>query len=128
MREASVTVIIPARYGSSRFPGKPLARLMGKPMIQHVYERAAAGAGVGTVLVATDDTRIRDTVEGFGGRAILTTEPYRTGTDRASSPPASMSTPGPGPPLGNAHPRWSLGSSRANRCASRIARARRSAM
>lgn len=80
----SVTVVIPARYGSSRFPGKPLARVMGKPMIQHVYERAAGAPGVGTVLVATDDKRIRDAVEGFGGRAMMTTEPYRCGTDRVA--------------------------------------------
>ncbi|WP_447975560.1 3-deoxy-manno-octulosonate cytidylyltransferase [Nitrospira sp. Kam-Ns4a] len=81
----SVTVVIPARYGSSRFPGKPLARLLGKPLIQHVYERVRSSRGVDAVLVATDDARIRDAVVGFGGRAVLTTEPYRTGSDRVAA-------------------------------------------
>ncbi len=81
---AWATVIIPARYGSSRFPGKPLVRLCGKPMIQHVYERARASAGVSRVLVATDDPRIADTVTGFGGEVWHSTKPYRTGTDRVA--------------------------------------------
>jgi 3-deoxy-manno-octulosonate cytidylyltransferase (CMP-KDO synthetase) len=80
----SVTVVIPARYGSSRFPGKPLIPLLGKPMIQHVYERASACRSVKEVIVATDDERIQAAVEGFGGRAVLTKEPYRTGTDRVA--------------------------------------------
>lgn len=84
MPERSVTVVIPARFGSSRFPGKPLAKLLGKPLIQHVYERAREAATVQAVVVATDDRRIMDTVEAFGGRAILTTEPFRTGTDRVA--------------------------------------------
>jgi 3-deoxy-manno-octulosonate cytidylyltransferase (CMP-KDO synthetase) len=83
--QAKVSVIIPARFGSSRFPGKPLVPLMGKPLIQHVYERASGAAGVGTVLVATDDKRIRDAVEAFGGRAVLTTDPFRCGTDRVAA-------------------------------------------
>src|SRR5512145_2523505 len=66
----SVIVVIPARYGSSRFPGKPLVLLGRKPMIQHVYEQAAACRVVTEVLVATDDDRIKQTVEGFGGRAV----------------------------------------------------------
>jgi len=80
----SVTVVIPARFGSSRFPGKPLARLAGKPMVQHVYERVRPVPEVGEVLVATDDRRIYDAVIGFGGQAVLTEEPYRTGTDRVA--------------------------------------------
>ncbi len=80
----SVTVVIPARYGSSRFPGKPLARLAGKPMIQHVYERVRDVPHIRQVLVATDDQRISDAVTGFGGRVMLTQEPYRTGTDRVA--------------------------------------------
>ncbi len=80
----SVTVVIPARYGSSRFPGKPLVELLGKPMIQHVYEQAQACRIVNNVLVATDDERIRRAVEGFGGRVVLMTEPFRTGTDRVA--------------------------------------------
>ena len=80
----AVTVVIPARYGSSRFPGKPLIPLLGKPMIQHVYERAKACRSVAQVIVATDDKRIQTAVEAFGGRAVLMTEPYRTGTDRVA--------------------------------------------
>ena len=81
----TVTVVIPARYGSSRFPGKPLVELNGKPMIQHVYEQAAACRAVSEVLVATDDERIKQTVERFGGRALMVTGDYRTGTDRVAA-------------------------------------------
>ncbi|MBI4401470.1 MAG: 3-deoxy-manno-octulosonate cytidylyltransferase [Nitrospirae bacterium] len=80
-----VTVVIPARFGSSRFPGKPLAVLMGKPLIQHVYERAQVSPGIAQVLVATDDARVRDAVKGFGGTVIVTDAPYRTGTDRVAA-------------------------------------------
>lgn len=80
----NVTVVIPARYGSSRFPGKPLVMLGGKPMIQHVYEQAAACRAVSDVLVATDDERIRHAVEQFGGQAVLMSGEYRTGTDRVA--------------------------------------------
>jgi len=80
----SVMVVIPARYGSSRFPGKPLVMLGGKPMIQHVYEQAAACRAVKEVLVATDDERIRQAVIAFGGRAALIGGDYRTGTDRVA--------------------------------------------
>lgn len=80
----SVTVVIPARYGSSRFPGKPLVMIGRKPMVQHVYEQAAACRLVTSVLVATDDERIKQAVEGFGGRVVLTTSDYRTGTDRVA--------------------------------------------
>ena len=80
----SVIVVIPARYGSSRFPGKPLAMLGRKPMIQHVYEKAAACRVVTEVLVATDDERIKQAVEQFGGQAIVMTGEFRTGTDRVA--------------------------------------------
>ena len=80
----AVTVVVPARYGSSRFPGKPLVTIMGKPMIQHVYERARLCRAVAKVIVATDDERIQTAVEGFGGCAVLMKEPYRTGTDRVA--------------------------------------------
>lgn len=80
----SVTVVIPARYGSSRFPGKPLVMLGRKPMIQHVYEQAAACPVVTEVLVATDDERIKQAVEEFGGRAVMVAGDYRTGTDRVA--------------------------------------------
>lgn len=80
-----VTVVIPARYGSSRFPGKPLAMLGRKPMIQHVYEQAVACRAVTNVLVATDDERIKQAVEQFGGRIVMVKGDYRTGTDRVAA-------------------------------------------
>ncbi len=78
----SVVVVIPARYESTRLPGKPLADIEGKPMIQRVYERAAQARGVDRVLVATDDERIRDTVLDFGGDVAMTRADHTTGTDR----------------------------------------------
>jgi len=75
-----VIAIIPARYASTRFPGKPLAMLGGKPIIQHVYEKAAQA--VADVIVATDDDRIYQTVCQFGGRAVMTSADHRSGTDR----------------------------------------------
>lgn len=77
----SFTVIIPARYASSRLPGKPLSMIGDKPMIQRVYERAAA-AGAAEVIVATDDQRIVTAVEAFGGRAMLTSAQHQSGTER----------------------------------------------
>lgn len=74
--------IIPARWASSRFPGKPLADIGGMPMIERVYRRAAEALGPDAVAVATDDSRIVATVEAFGGRAILTSDQHRSGTDR----------------------------------------------
>ncbi|GIU25898.1 3-deoxy-manno-octulosonate cytidylyltransferase [Shewanella schlegeliana] len=78
----NVTLLIPARYGSSRFPGKPLAPINGKPMIQHVYERAALAKGLKDIYVATDDERIKDAVEGFGGKVVMTGADAASGTDR----------------------------------------------
>lgn len=72
--------IIPARYASTRFPGKPLALLGGKPVIQHVYEQAVKA--LDEAWVATDDTRIYDTVTGFGGHAVMTRTDHKSGTDR----------------------------------------------
>ncbi|GIX46462.1 MAG: 3-deoxy-manno-octulosonate cytidylyltransferase [Candidatus Tectimicrobiota bacterium] len=83
-------VVIPARYGSSRFPGKPLARLAGRPMIQHVYERAQQARLVDRVLVATDDRRIVAAVEAFGGQAILTSPAHPSGTDRIAEVVAQL--------------------------------------
>ena len=78
----SKTVIaIPARYASTRFPGMPLALLAGKPMIQHVYEKAATSKA-DAVLVATDDERIARTVAGFGGKAVMTRADHPSGSDR----------------------------------------------
>lgn len=72
--------IIPARYASTRFPGKPLALIGGKPMIQRVVEQASKA--LDRVIVATDDKRIADTVESFGGEAVMTSTEHRSGTDR----------------------------------------------
>lgn len=77
-------VVIPARYGSSRFPGKPLVDIGGKPMIQRVMEQVAQAKGVLTVAVATDDERIARAVEAFGGRVVITDQPMRTGSDRVA--------------------------------------------
>ena len=78
----SVVAIIPARYGSSRLPGKPLALIGGKPMVQHVYESTAKAPGLERVLVATDDRRIEQAVRSFGGEAIMTSGRHQSGTDR----------------------------------------------
>ena len=72
--------LIPARYASTRFPGKPLALLGGKPVIEHVYTRVAEL--MPDVAVATDDERIYQAVEAFGGRAVMTSDTHRSGTDR----------------------------------------------
>lgn len=77
----SFTVIIPARYASSRFPGKPLADLAGKPMVQHVYERALESEA-DRVIIATDDQRIADVAVGFGADVCMTSEDHPSGTDR----------------------------------------------
>lgn len=77
-----VVAIIPARYGSTRFPGKPLALINGLPMIQQVYNRVIRAETVDRVIVATDDQRIVDVVESFGGEVMLTREDHPTGTDR----------------------------------------------
>ncbi|MDX2481426.1 MAG: 3-deoxy-manno-octulosonate cytidylyltransferase [Desulfuromusa sp.] len=77
-----VTAIIPARYGSTRFPGKPLALINGLPMIQHVCQRVAEAKMVDRVIVATDDSRIVTAVEAFGGEVVLTRADHPTGTDR----------------------------------------------
>jgi 3-deoxy-manno-octulosonate cytidylyltransferase (CMP-KDO synthetase) len=79
-----VIVVIPARYGSTRLPGKPLVPLAGKPMIQRVYERAQLAKRVSQVIVATDDERIVKAVEQFGGVARLTRADHRTGTERVA--------------------------------------------
>lgn len=72
--------IIPARYASTRFPGKPLALLGGKPVIQHVYEKVAAV--LEAAYVATDDERIYDVVKSFGGQVVMTRTDHKSGTDR----------------------------------------------
>lgn len=77
-----ILAAIPARYGSTRFPGKPLALLAGRPLVERVYRRAAAATHVNRVIVATDDPRIVAAVEAFGGEARLTRADHRSGSDR----------------------------------------------
>ncbi len=84
MSSGKVVVVIPARYGSTRLPGKPLVSLNGKPMIQRVYERAKSARRVDRVIVATDDDRIVKTVTSFGGEACMTRPDHRTGTERVA--------------------------------------------
>lgn len=79
-----VICIIPCRYQSTRFEGKPLADIHGKPMIQHVYERVLRAHSVSHAAVATDDKRIYDAVEKFGGTVIMTSAQHRSGTDRVA--------------------------------------------
>lgn len=74
--------LIPARYASSRLPGKPLVEIAGKGMIQHVYERVSRSAQIGRVVVATDDERIDAYVRGFGGESVMTSTAHLSGTDR----------------------------------------------
>ncbi|MBI5196318.1 MAG: 3-deoxy-manno-octulosonate cytidylyltransferase [Nitrospirae bacterium] len=83
-------VIIPARFNSTRFPGKPLASLKGKPIIQWVYEHAASANSINTTLVATDSKQIYDTVLGFGGKVVMTSEKHQSGTDRIAEAAGSI--------------------------------------
>ncbi|HMP76807.1 MAG TPA: 3-deoxy-manno-octulosonate cytidylyltransferase [Kiritimatiellia bacterium] len=78
----STVIVIPARYGSTRLPGKPLLPLCGKPLIQWVYERARQSTRAAHVRVATDDQRILEAVRAFGGEAVMTREDHPSGTDR----------------------------------------------
>lgn len=82
--EEHVIGIIPARYASTRFPGKPLALINGISMIQRVYRQASLCAKLSAVIVATDDNRILEHVKAFGGRVMLTSESHRSGTDRCA--------------------------------------------
>ena len=86
----SVVVIIPARYASTRLPGKPLLCETGKPLIQHVVEAVQPTGRISSVVVATDDTRIADAVEAFGGKAIMTRDDHVSGTDRLAEAAAAL--------------------------------------
>lgn len=77
-------VVIPARFGATRFPGKPLASLNGTPIIQHVYENASGASRIDAVFVATDSEKIADTVRGFGGLVLMTSDQLQSGTDRVA--------------------------------------------
>jgi 3-deoxy-manno-octulosonate cytidylyltransferase (CMP-KDO synthetase) len=87
----SVIAVIPARYESSRFPGKPLADVGGKPMIRRVYEQAVLCKGLDHVIVATDDNRIVKAVAAFGGKAVMTPSECASGTDRVFQAAKSLS-------------------------------------
>ena len=77
-----VVAVIPARYGSTRFPGKPLAEIKGKPMIQRVYERVSLANLVDEVIIATDHETILNSVNMFGGKVIMTKATHESGSDR----------------------------------------------
>ena len=79
---SEVTVIIPARWASTRFPGKPLVPLHGKPLVQHVWERAGRAKRVWRIIIATDDMRIAEAAFDFGAEVALTSPKHPTGTDR----------------------------------------------
>ena len=88
----SFTVVIPARFASTRLPGKPLLKIAGRPMIQHVYERACACAA-SRVVIATDDERIRDVAEAFGAEVCMTAANHPSGTDRLQQAVAVLGLP-----------------------------------
>ena len=80
--ESKVIAVIPARWGSTRFPGKPLALIKGKPMIQWVFEQTSKAKSVSEVIIATDDFRILESANNFGGNAVMTSVNHGSGTDR----------------------------------------------
>ena len=84
MSDIRIIAVIPARWASTRFPGKPLALFCGRPMIEYVYRRASRSALVDSVCVATDDERIADAVRGFGGNVKMTRDDHASGTDRVA--------------------------------------------
>ncbi len=84
MTAKAVLAVIPARYGAQRFPGKPLATLWGRPMLQHVWERARAARGIDRLVIATDDERIAVAAHGFGAEVEMTGVDCATGTDRVA--------------------------------------------
>lgn len=83
-RNMKIIAVIPARYGSSRFPGKPLAKLGDKFIIQHVYEQAQKSGLFKEIIVGTDDQRIFEAVDNFGGKVTLTSKQHKSGTDRVA--------------------------------------------
>lgn len=90
MAGRKVTAIIPARMAATRLPGKPLADICGKPMVQWVYERAKAASWIDEVLVATPDREILNAVAAFGGKAVMTSDAHRSGTDRLAEAAAVL--------------------------------------
>src|SRR5262249_34827935 len=86
-----VAIVIPARYASTRLPGKPLLRETGKYLIQHAYDRAAEAKCAAEVIVATDHRCIHAAVQGFGGRAVMTRSDHPSGTDRIAEVAVNLS-------------------------------------
>src|SRR4029450_7483156 len=99
-RALAIVAIIPARFGSTRLPGKPLSDIHGRPLIQWVHDRVRRATRVDRVVVATDDARIAEAVRGFGGEAVMTAATHASGTDRLGGgrrgPPARMGGGGGG--------------------------------
>jgi len=89
-KKDAIIAIIPARYGSTRFPGKALADIKGKPMIQWVYEGTSGSRFITRIIVATDDKRIADAVQSFGGESFMTSVHHDTGTDRIAEVAKSL--------------------------------------
>lgn len=87
-----VIAIIPARMGSSRFPGKPLAKILGRPMIEHVYKRTAMSEALDDVIVATCDEGIKNAVEGFGGTVVMTADTHERASDRIAEAAENFDT------------------------------------
>ncbi len=92
-RPMTIIAVIPARYGSTRFPGKPLHEIAGVPMVERVRRLAVAADTIDRVLVAADDTRIVSAVEAFGGRAVMTSKSCRNGTERAFEAVRALAAP-----------------------------------
>lgn len=90
MSEVKAIGIIPARYEATRFPGKPLYPIFGKPLVRHVYDRACLSKSLADVIVATDDKRIFDAVKEFGGNVVMTSANHETGTDRIAEVAAGL--------------------------------------
>jgi len=93
MHPSGSIAIIPARFQSSRLPGKPLKKIAGRTLIEHVFRRVEQVRGLDRILVATDDRRILETVEAFGGEAVLTRTDHLTGTDRVGEAAAGLPDP-----------------------------------
>src|ERR1043166_7647840 len=91
MKADAAIAIIPARFDSTRFPGKPLAEIEGKPLIEHVYRRVEQASLISKIVVATDDRRIADAVERFGGTAVMTRKDHPSGPDRLAEAAEQLS-------------------------------------
>ncbi len=88
--QATAVAVIPARFSSTRLPGKPLADIHGRPMIEHVYRRACDATSIARVIVATDDLRVFEAVRAFGGEVVMTSPHHRTGSERVAEVAAQL--------------------------------------